>query len=62
MDSEIISREIILKLITNTIYTNENKRINQEIAPHCTSFSINDMINPIIAQTFASFDYDDSDQ
>ena len=30
MDSEIISREIILKLITNTIYTNENKRINQE--------------------------------
>ena len=62
MDSEIISREIILKLITNTIYANENKRINQEIAPHCSSFSINDMINPIIAQSFIPFDYDDSEQ
>lgn len=62
MDSETISREIILKLITNTIYSIENRRINQEVGYHCSSFSINDIINPVIAQSFISFDYDDSEQ
>lgn len=62
MESEVIIRQIILKIISNVIYENRKKKIEETEGEYCTNFIINEGIIPLLFQQLMTYDYDDIEE